>query len=136
MRILALDIGDKRIGLAISDTMGILAQPLKTIKWTNIEKLISDLIPIIQEKNIIELVIGMPYNMKGSYSKKTDEVQKIKKSLSEGLSIPVEEEDERLTTKMAERTLHELGKKPSRNRDKIDQMAAMNILQSYLDRKK
>ncbi len=135
MRILALDIGEKRIGLAISDKMGLLAHPIKTLKWENKEKLVSDLEQIIREKNIIELVIGMPYNMKGFYSKKTEEIQEIKKFLASILKISIVEEDERLTTKMAERTLHDLGKKPSRNRDKIDQIAAMHILQSYLDRK-
>ncbi len=135
MRILALDIGEKRIGLAISDEMGLLAHPVKTLKWENKEKLVSDLEQIIREKNIIELVIGMPYNMKGLYSKKTEEIQEIKNFLASTLKISIVEEDERLTTKMAERTLHDLGKKPSRNRDKIDQIAAMHILQSYLDRK-
>ncbi len=135
MRILALDIGEKRIGLAISDEMGLLAHPVKTLKCENKEKLVSDLEQIIREKNIIELVIGMPYNMKGFYSKKTEEIQEIKNFLASTLKISIVEEDERLTTKMAERTLHDLGKKPSRNRDKIDQIAAMHILQSYLDRK-
>jgi putative Holliday junction resolvase len=135
-RILALDIGEKRIGVAMSDALGIIAQPVKTLIFKGIEQLTSELIQMINEHNIKELIIGMPYNMKGQSSKKTEEIRKIKNSLESKLNIPIIEIDERLTTKIAERTLYDLGKKPSKNRDKIDQIAAMYILQSYLDKKK
>jgi putative Holliday junction resolvase len=134
MRILALDIGQKRIGLAISDELGMFAHPLDTLIFFNIDDLIENLKSIITSKNITELVVGIPYALKGTKSKKTEEVLQIKQELNANLSIPIHEIDERLTTKLAERTLHNLGKKPSKNRHIIDQIAATEILQTYLDR--
>ena len=135
MRILALDIGQKRIGLAISDELGMFAHPLETLIFSGIEDLIESLKKIITSKNITELVIGIPYTLKGTKSKKTEEVLQIKHELIENLSIPIHEIDERLTTKMAEKTLQNLGKRPSKNRHIIDQIAATQILQTYLDSK-
>ena len=135
MRILALDIGEKRIGLAISDELYMFAHPLETILFKDLNNLIEKLKTIIYSKNISELVIGIPYTLKGTNSKKTEEVLNIKQGISNAVSLPVYEVDERLTTKIAEKTLHNLGKKPSKNRDIIDQIAAVQILQSYLDRR-
>ena len=135
MRILALDIGEKRIGLSVSDEMGLFAHPLQTLKFHGIKNLIDSLNEIISSKNITELVIGIPYTLKGTKSVKTEEVLKIKHTISEKINLPINEVDERLTTKMAEQTLRNVGKKPSRNRDIIDQIAATHILQTYLDRK-
>ena len=134
MRILALDIGEKRIGLAISDELFLFAHPLETIIFKGLNDLIEKLKTIISSKNITELVIGIPYTLKGTNSKKTEEVLKIKQVIANELSLPVHGVDERLTTKIAEKTLHNLGKKPSKNRDIIDQIAATQILQSYLDK--
>lgn len=134
MRILALDIGEKRIGIAISDALGLFAHPHETLKWSGLDDLISYLIKTIQSKEITDLVIGIPYTLKGSKSKKTEEILKIKNDIAKSVHIPVHEIDERLTTKMASSTLHSLGKKPSKNRNIIDQIAATYILQSYLDK--
>jgi len=133
MKIMALDIGEKRTGVAISDALGIIAQPYKTLIRKDNSELLDSIKLIIAENNVSELVIGIPYTLKGSHSKKTEEILKLKEYFAEHLSIPVNEVDERLTTKLAERTLHELGKKPSKHRDKIDQIAAMHSLQLYLD---
>ena len=135
MRILALDIGEKRIGLSVSDEMGLFAHPLQTLIFKGVEKLIESLKEIIVSKNVTELVIGIPYTLKGTKSEKTEEVLKIKESISKEIKLPIQEVDERLTTKMAEQTLKNVGKKPSRNRDIIDQIAATHILQTYLDRR-
>ena len=134
MRILALDIGEKRIGLSVSDEMGLFAHPLQTLIFQGIEKLIDSLKEIIESKSVTELVIGIPYTLKGTKSVKTEEVLKIKNLISKEIKLPINEVDERLTTKMAEQTLKNVGKKPSRNRDIIDQIAATHILQSYLDK--
>jgi putative Holliday junction resolvase len=136
MRILALDIGEKRIGLAISDELEFLAHPLKTLYYSGIDNLIDSLKSLIEQKNISELVIGIPYTLKFSKSAKTEEVLKLKHCISESINIPIHEVDERLTTKMAEKSLVNVGKKPSKKRDIVDQIAATYILQSYLDRKK
>jgi putative holliday junction resolvase len=134
MRILALDIGEKRVGISISDELGLYAHPLETISWNGITDLIDSLKNLIETKKITELVVGIPYTLKGTISKKTEEVLKIKKSISENVNIPIHEEDERYTTKLAEQALTNVGKKPSKNRDIIDQIAATYILQSFLDR--
>ncbi len=133
-KIIALDIGEKRIGTAVSDALGMLAHPLKTIVWKGYNRFVEELKELIAEQEAAALVIGMPYTLKGTASKKTEEVQKLAEQLRASLNLEIIEEDERLTTKMAENALHAVGKKPSRQREKIDQIAAVYILQSYLDR--
>lgn len=133
-KVLALDIGEKRIGLANSDALGMLAHPFATLQWQGLDALIKALEKIIREERIATIVVGMPYTLKGGNSKKTEEIKKISAQLKERLKVPVFEQDERLTTKMAVDALQAVGKKPSKQRNKIDQIAAVYILQSYLDR--
>lgn len=133
--VLALDIGSVRIGIAISDALGFMAHPLNTLKWTNINNLVIDLNKIISEKNVKRLVVGLPLNMSGQHSRQTENVIKIVNDLTAKMNIPVETIDERLTTRMAEKMLQDVGKKASKNRHVIDQIAAVNILQMYLDKK-
>ena len=135
MKILGIDLGTKRVGLAISDELELMAHPLETIQWKGTNSFVDFLKTIIKEKNISSIVIGIPYTLKGSNSEKTEEIFKIKNEIEEEIQIPIYEEDERLTTKLAEQTLIGVGKKPSKNRDIIDQVAATYILQSFLDRK-
>ena len=132
---MALDIGEKRIGLSISDEMGMYAHPYQTLIFQGINSLLEELKSIIESKKISELVIGIPYTLKGTKSEKTEEVLKIKHLIADKLNLPIHEVDERLTTKLAEQTLQNIGKKPSKNRDIIDQIAAVHILQTYLDSK-
>lgn len=133
-KVLALDIGEKRIGVANSDALRMLAHPFATLQWKGLEALINELEKIIRDEGIVTIVIGMPYTLKGGDSKKTKEIKKLADQLKERLKIPVVEQDERLTTKMASDALQAVGKKPSKQRNKIDQIAAVYILQSYLDR--
>lgn len=135
-KILALDIGDVRIGVAISDGLGLLAHPLTTLKWNNNETLLNDISNLIKEHKIAAIVLGIPYTMKGTESDQTRKVLKIYEFLKDALDVKVEQQDERLTTKLAENMLKAINKKASRNRDKIDQIAAVNILQTYLDKKR
>jgi putative holliday junction resolvase len=132
-RVLAADIGEKRVGLAISDELGFLAHPLQTLKWNGLKKFIEELEQIITDKNVNKLVVGIPYTLMGSHSQKTNEIKEICTEIKNQINIEVIEIDERLTTKMAEQALHAVGKKPSKNKNKIDQIAAVFILQSYLD---
>ena len=134
-RILALDIGEKRIGVAVSDPLKIIAQPLTTINFQGIRSLLVALKELIREQDAECIVVGIPYTLKKTLSQKTKEVLEIKAILAEKLNILVDEEDERLTTVMAEDSLRMMGKKPSNSRGKIDQIAAVHILQSYLQRK-
>ena len=129
-----MDIGERRVGLAVSDELGMLAHPFQTVQWNGLNNFVVTLKQIIADEKIAKLVVGIPYNLNGSLSKKTEEVKKISDQIKDKLGIEVIEIDERLTTKMAEQALHAVGKKPSKNRNKIDQVAAVYILQSYLDR--
>jgi putative Holliday junction resolvase len=133
-RILAADIGERRVGLALSDELGMLAHPFQTLEWIGLEKFINEIKQIINDKKVDKLVIGIPYTLSGGLSKKTEEIKEICNQVRNQINIDVIEIDERLTTKMAEQALHAVGKKPSKNRNKIDQVAAVYILQSYLDR--
>jgi len=133
-RKIGLDIGEKRIGVAISDALGMMAHPLTTIAWKNLPALIISLQDLIRDNDADGLIVGIPLTMKGSASKKTEEIQEISQALKKELDVPVIEIDERLTTKMAERDLHMMNKKPSKNRNMIDQIAAVYILQTYLDK--
>ncbi len=132
---IALDIGERRIGVAISDGLGMLAHPLTTLQWINIEKLIDELKQLIREHNADTLVIGVPFTLKGTESVKTKEVLEIAEQLNAAIDIDLVKTDERLTTKMAHDALKSVGKKPSRQRNTVDQIAAVYILQSYLDNK-
>lgn len=133
---IALDIGERRIGVAVSDGLGMLAHPLTTLQWLDIEKLIDDVKKLIRENNAETLVIGVPFTLKGTESAKTKEILEIADQLAAAIDIDLVKTDERLTTKMAHDALKTVGKKPSRERNKIDQIAAVYILQSYLDNKK
>ncbi len=133
-KILALDIGSVRIGVAISDALGLLAHPLKTLKWVNKEALLNEVAGLLKENLVSVLVIGIPYTMKGTESEQTKNVLAISDFLKNTLDVQIELLDERLTTKLAENILKGVNKKASKNRDIIDQIAAANILQTYLDK--
>lgn len=133
-RILALDLGEKRVGVAMSDPTQTIAQPFKTIVFKNLKALISDLSQIAAGYELDKIIVGFPLTMKGGYSEKTHEIQNMFEKLKSGLSIPMELFDERLTTVLAHGTMRQLNKKPSKERDKIDQLAAQHLLQNYLDR--
>ena len=135
-RILALDMGEKRVGLAISDPLGVIAQPLKTIQRQSNNQLISELKKVIGENAVEKVVIGNPMRLNGDKSRMTIAIEEIISRLREEISIPMVFEDERFTTRMAISSLHQMGKKVGKARDKIDQIAAAHILQLYLERKR
>lgn len=132
-RYLGIDLGEKRVGLAVSDPTLLIAQPLKTLQFTKIPKLIQELREIIDEYHISKIIVGLPLTMKGTYSQKTRQVMEIVEKMRVEISVPIVTYDERLTTVQAHQTMQQMGKKPSRERDKVDQLAAMMILQNYLD---
>jgi putative Holliday junction resolvase len=133
-KILAVDIGERRVGLALSDELGMLAHPFKTLQWSGLLNFITSIKQIITSENIDKIIIGIPYTLNGGLSEKTTEIKKIVDQIRNQIDVEVIEIDERLTTKMAIQALHAVGKKPSKNRNTIDQVAAVYILQSYLDR--
>ena len=135
-RYLGIDYGEKRVGIAMSDPTLTLAQPLKTIIYSREKELLKEILSIISEKDIQKVVIGLPLTMKGTDSQKTLEVRKFGERLTSLTSAEVVFIDERLSTRMAHQYLQQMGKQPSRSRDIIDQIAAQEILQIYLDKEK
>lgn len=135
MRTLALDHGTKRIGVAISDELGIIAQPLEFIPAEPLEAFFQRLLAIISEKKVEEIVVGMPFNMDGSTGASAGRVQKFIAELQSKVSLPVHTCDERLTTCEAENLLISAGTRRKQRKQVIDKMAAAVLLQSYLDAK-
>ena len=134
MRIMALDVGSKRIGVALSDPLKITAQGLQTFQRTVLEEDIKGLWQLIDEHEVSQLVVGLPKNMDGSIGFKAEEVQKFIADLTAERKIEVIWIDERLTTVSAERVLLEADVSRAKRKKVIDKMAAVVILQSYLDR--
>ncbi len=136
-RILGVDLGTKRIGLAVTDPLNIIARAFKTLEFKNKQQLAKDLKIIIDEMNIGTIVFGLPVTLSGTESKKTLETKSLIQFLKANLppDIVVDFEDEALTTVEAHEILRSMGKKPSKNRDLVDQIAAQRILQSYKNKK-
>ncbi len=135
-RIMGLDIGDNTIGVAVCDLMGLTAQGVTTIKRTSKKKDIEELTNIIKERQVNLIVSGLPKNMNGTIGPQAEKVMKFCETLKEETGLEVEYWDERLSTVSAEKML--IGGDVSRkNRKKvIDKLAAVLILQNYLDFKK
>lgn len=134
-RILAIDYGTKRVGLAVTDSLQIIATHLKTI---HSEELIPFLKEYVLKENVVELVIGQPKHLDGSLSGPLESLQNFKKALNRTFpSIPLHEVDERFTSKMASASMLESGLKKSKrkNKEEVDLISAVIILQSYLDQK-
>ena len=129
-RILGIDYGQKRIGIAISDPLRLIAYPLETVERKRIE----DSIRRILEKYSIEyVIIGYPLRTDGKLGKRGEEVKSFAEKIKEKFNINIKLWDERYTTIEAERIIRDIGKKPSRDKGRVDRVAASLILQSYLD---
>lgn len=134
-RYLGLDVGTKRIGASISDALLYTAQPLELILRQPEEKAIETIINICKDKSVIGIVVGLPKNMDGTVGFQAEDVMNFAKKLEEISGIDIIYEDERLSSKQAERNLVEQNKKASRNKGLIDIASAAIILQQYLDRR-
>ena len=132
-RILGLDFGRARIGVAISDELQMLAHPLETIPAN--KKPASRVAEIVREKQVDHVVAGIPRQMNGQIGTAATEVLEFVKKLRAILPCPVVTWDERLTTVAAHRALRDAGKKTRDTRGYVDQVAAQMILQTYLDRR-
>ncbi|MFS0672898.1 Holliday junction resolvase RuvX [Ornithinibacillus sp. 179-J 7C1 HS] len=137
MKIMGLDVGSKTIGVAISDELGWTAQGLTTIKWdeTDIHSADNQLKTIIEEHNITKVVIGLPKNMNGSIGERGEASKRFADHIEKVYNLPTVLWDERLTTMAAERVLLEADVSRKKRKKVIDKMAAMMILQGYLDQK-
>ena len=133
-RILGLDVGNKTIGVAVSDPFFLTAQGLKTIKRSNIKKDMEELKLIIQEQNIIKIVVGFPKNMNNTVGPQGEKVLLFVKKMKKELDVEIVLEDERLTTVSAEKMLISGNVRREKRKEIIDKIAAVYILQTYLDR--
>jgi len=133
VRILALDVGEKRIGLAVSDPLGITAQGLGVLIRRDRETDLARLEELAREYQVQEIVVGFPRHMDGRPGEQAPAIMELAQSLGATLGVPVATWDERLTTVEADRILLEADLSRRRRRRVVDQVAAVLILQSYLE---
>lgn len=133
MRMLGLDIGRRRIGVALSDPTRLLAQPLKVIERTSKGQILQVLKGLAREWEIEKVIVGYPRQMSGEVGEEAKWVESYAEELGQELGLPIVLWDERLSTVSAERLLRERGWKRGRRRDWVDAVAAAVILQDYLD---
>jgi len=133
MRIMGLDVGDKTIGVAISDALGLTAQGIETIRIEPHKSYWERLSALCKQYEVDKIVVGLPKNMNGTLGPQAEKVIKFKKKLNKRTGILVETWDERLSTVAAERTLLEADLSRKKRKAVIDKMAAVFILQGYLD---
>ncbi len=132
-RILGLDVGDKRIGIAVSDAMGITAQPVGVLVRSQSADDFDEIVKTARDKDAAIIVVGLPKKLNGSYSPQTRKVEDFLNELKKHADIPVEPWDERFTTTSAEASLIEAGMRRKPRRKIIDSVAAQIMLQHYLD---
>ena len=132
-RILGIDTGDARFGLALSDELGMLAHPLETLNVKEHADVPARIAEIIAREKVEVVVIGMPRNMNGTYGPASEKVKAFAEKLKEKSPCTIKFWDERLTTVAAQKSLHESGRNVKQGRAVIDQVAAQMILQGYLD---
>ena len=134
MRIMSLDVGSRTIGIACSDALLMTAQGIETIRRTSLKKDFNRLQELIAEYEVHELVVGMPKNMNGTKGERAEKTEEFVEKMKEVIDLPVSYWDERLSTVMAERQLIAADVSRKKRKSVIDKMAAVVILQGYLDR--
>ena len=134
MRILGLDLGSRTIGMAISDELGLTAQGLKTIRRKSAQEDLKELATILSQYKIQKVVVGLPRNMDGSLGKQAEKVLEWVESFQKRTGVPVTTWDERLSTVEASRILLEADLSRRKRKGTVDKVAAVLILQGYLDR--
>jgi putative holliday junction resolvase len=131
-RWLGLDLGNVRIGVALSDSLGMTAQPLKVLKSEGTQKDLINLGEMVNEYEVTQVIVGLPINMDGTESKQTQKIRDFTQKLSNRLNVSVFFVDERLTSRQAERMMSESGVTSKKQRGKVDQIAAAILLQAAL----
>ncbi len=130
-RYLAVDFGDVRIGLALSDPLKIISSSYKTLKNTGLENILSELKEIIVNEEVELIVLGHPLGLDGDKTRKTLQVEQFYEKLK-GTGIPVKLYDESFSTVRAHRIIHDMGKKTGKNKEMVDMLAAQVILEDYM----
>ncbi len=133
-RIMALDVGEKRVGVAVSDPLGITAQPLSVLKREDFEKLMQTLRELIDEFGVGKMVVGVPYNMRGEKGRSAGKIMEFIELMKKNIDIEVDLMDERFSTAFSERAMLEADARRKKRKENIDKVAAAVILQGYLDK--
>jgi len=132
-RSFGLDVGSRTVGVAVSDALGVTAQPVTTLRRTNLRADLAQLRRLAEEHDVGHAVVGLPLNMDGSEGPSAAEARRLGDAISRTLGIPVEYWDERLTTVAATRMLVEADVSRARRRAVVDKIAAVLILQGWID---
>ncbi|MEA3402704.1 MAG: Holliday junction resolvase RuvX [Armatimonadota bacterium] len=133
MRALGVDMGERRIGLAVSDRSGLIASPLEVISLEEGSDPIAEVLARAEELEVERIVVGMPINLRGEVGPAAEQMQGMVDELRRRASVPVETCDERLTTAAADRSMADAGLSSRDRRGQVDKVAAALILQSWLD---
>ncbi|MGM0501739.1 MAG: Holliday junction resolvase RuvX [Bacillota bacterium] len=133
MRIMGLDVGDKKTGVALSDPLELTAQGKTVIEFEDPAEQLEYLSSLVHKYNVDQIVVGLPKNMNGTLGPRAEKTLTLVEQLEQEVDIPVITWDERLSTIAAERTLIEADMSRAKRKDLIDKMAAVVILQNYLD---
>jgi len=133
MRILALDVGDKRIGVAISDPSQLLARSLKVIQRGSRQEDFAAVARLVEEYEVERVVVGYPRSLDGTVGEQADKVERYAAGLAKAMDVPLVLWDERFSTVSAERLMREAGSRGKKRREWVDAVAAAVILQDYLD---
>lgn len=132
-RVLALDYGDRRVGLALSDPAGLIAQGLETIQSAGLGETLASIVDIVEEQQVQEIILGLPVHMDGTAGEMAAKVESLADELRRKVSCDVRTWDERLTSVSARRAMHEMGSTTRGNKGSLDRIAATLLLQNYLD---
>lgn len=133
MRVLCLDVGTKRIGIAVSDELKLTAQSIRTIERMGLKKDINSIRSMVKEYNIETIVVGMPYNLNGEAGEMALAVKSFAEKLRNSTSVNVVEWDERFSTMAVTRVLHDAEMSWVKRKGVVDELSAVYILQGYLD---
>lgn len=133
MRVLGLDVGDRTIGVALSDPLGLTAQGITTIRRKNIKYDIEEIIAICEKYSVESILCGLPKNMNGTVGTQGEKVAEFCEVLKQELGLPIKMWDERLTTVAAHRAMLEADLSRKKRKQIVDKIAAIYILQGYLD---
>jgi putative holliday junction resolvase len=133
---MGLDFGTKRIGVAVSDELFMMAHSLDTIYRKDLRQDLALIAKLVTDNAVMEIVVGLPISMSGLPSQKTKEVLEFVEQLTKSVTVPVKTYDERLTTVQAERAMFDAGMNSFKRRQVVDKVAAQLILQGYLDSRK
>ena len=132
-RVLAVDYGERRVGLALSDPAGLIAQGLDTLQTADTVESLASIVVIVEEQQVREIILGLPVHMDGTAGEMAGKVEALADELRKKVSCDVRTWDERLTSVSARRTMHEMGSTARGNKGSLDRIAATLLLQNYLD---